>query len=88
VENQVATNYLEVRRALERNCAESPNLARQLSVLDGWQPIMGIPSTVFGGLRRMQNLTVNAETTIYTDSVYQNSIPTSNLDEKYIAPCT
>jgi hypothetical protein len=42
---------------------------------------------VFGGLRRMQNSTVNVESTIYTSSVRQNSVPMSSLGEKYIAPC-
>jgi hypothetical protein len=60
---------------------------RVMSVFDDRQLIMGFPGTMVGGLRRMQNSTVNAETTIYTCLVRQNSIPTSNLGEKYIAPC-
>jgi hypothetical protein len=42
--NQVATNGvdLEVYRALERNCAESPYLARQLSVFEDRQLITGV----------------------------------------------
>jgi hypothetical protein len=46
----------------------------RVSVFDDWQPVMGVPGTLFGGLRRMQNSTVNVETTIYTGSVRQNSI--------------
>ena len=63
-------NYVvEVRRDLDREVVESPYLARQLSVFDDWQPITGIPRTVFGGLRRMQNSIVNAKRrTIYTGS--------------------
>ena len=53
VENQVATNgvELEARRALEHNYAESPYLA--LSVFDDRQLVMGLPETMVDGLRRM-----------------------------------
>jgi hypothetical protein len=56
-------------------------------MFDDRQPITWIPEMVFGGLRRMQKSTVNAETMIYTDLVCRNSVPTSSLGEKYIAPC-
>jgi hypothetical protein len=59
-----------------------------VSVFDDRQPVTGVPATVFDGLRRMQNSTVNAETTIYTGSVRRNSVPTSSLGGKYIVPCT
>jgi hypothetical protein len=41
----------------------------------------GYPGWLFEGYRRMQNLMVNAETTIYTGSVRRNNIgvPTSSL---------
>jgi hypothetical protein len=58
-----------------------------LLVFDDWQPVPGVPGMVFDGLQRMQNSTVNAETTIYTGSVRRNSVPTSSLGGKYIAPC-
>jgi hypothetical protein len=43
VKNQVATNgiVLEARRALERNYAKNPYLARQLSVFDDRQLVTG-----------------------------------------------
>jgi hypothetical protein len=58
-----------------------------MSVFDDRQLITGLPRTMVDGLRRMQNSTVNAETTIYTSLVRQNSIPTSSLGGKYIVPC-
>ena len=62
-------HVVEVRRALNHEVAESPSLARQLSVFDDRQPVTGVPWTVFEGLRRTQNLTVNAKRrTIYTGS--------------------
>jgi hypothetical protein len=41
---------LEVHRALERNCVESPYLARQLSVFGDQKLIMGLPGTIVRGL--------------------------------------
>jgi hypothetical protein len=41
----------------------------------------------FGGHRRMQNLMVNVETTIYTGSVRQNSVLRPMWVEYYIALC-
>jgi hypothetical protein len=72
---------LEVHRALERNCAESPYLAHQLLVFDDRQLVTGLPGTIVRGHRHMQNSMVNAETTIYTDLVRRNSVdvPTSSL---------
>ena len=50
-------NYaVEVCQALDRKFTESPYLARQLSVFDDRQPVTGVPGTVFGGLRRTQEL--------------------------------
>jgi hypothetical protein len=43
-------------------------LAITLSVFDDWQPIMGVPGIVFGGLWHMQNSMVNIEIAIYTSS--------------------
>jgi hypothetical protein len=60
--------------------------SRRLSVFDDRQPITGICRMMFDGLRRMQNLTVNAETTNYTGLVCRNSVLTSSLGGKYIAP--
>jgi hypothetical protein len=38
------------------------------------QLVTGVPGTMFGGLQHMQNLTVNAEKTIYTGSVHWNGV--------------
>jgi len=65
---------LEVRRALDRKFAKSPYLARQPSVFGDRQLVTGVPGTMFGGLQHMQNLTVNAEKTIYTGSVHWNGV--------------
>ena len=54
-------HIVEVRQALDREVTESPYLARQLSVFDDRQLIMGVPKTVFEGLRRTLNSTVNAK---------------------------
>jgi hypothetical protein len=40
---------LEVHRALERNNAESPYLARQLSVFDDRQVVTRLPGTIVRG---------------------------------------
>jgi hypothetical protein len=50
-----------VRRALNREVTESPYLMRQLSVFDDRQLVTGLPGTMFEGLRRTQNSTVNAK---------------------------
>ena len=57
-----------------------------MSVFDDRQLVTGLPGTMVGGLRHMQNSTVNAETTIYTSSVCWNSVPMSSLGGKYIVP--
>ena len=44
-------HVVEVRRALKREFTESPYLARQLSVFDDRQLIMGVLETMFNGLR-------------------------------------
>ena len=53
---------LEVHRALERNYAEGPYLARQLSMFYHRQPATGVLGAVIcsEGYRRMQNSMVNA----------------------------
>jgi hypothetical protein len=58
-----------------------PYLARQLSVFGDRQLVTRLPGTIIRGYRRMQNLMVNAETTIYTGSVYRNNlgVPTSSV---------
>ena len=62
-------HVVEVCRALDREVAESPYLARQLSVFDDRQLVTGLPGTMFEGLRCMQNSIVNAKRrTIYTGS--------------------
>ena len=43
---------LEVRRALHVEDAESPYLARQLSVFGDRQQVTGVPGTCIGGLQR------------------------------------
>lgn len=40
---------------------KNPYLVRLLPVFDDRQHVTGLPRTVIGGLRRMQNLTVNAK---------------------------
>jgi hypothetical protein len=40
-----------------------------MSVFDDRKLITGLSGMIVGGLRRMQNSTVNAETTIYTSLV-------------------
>jgi hypothetical protein len=62
--------------------------SRRLSVFDDRQPVTGVSGMMFDGLRRMQNSTVNVETISYTGSVRRNSVPTSSLGGKYIAPCS
>jgi hypothetical protein len=52
-------HVIEVRRALGHEVTESPYLGCQLSVFDDRQLITGLPKTMFEGLRRMQNSTVN-----------------------------
>jgi hypothetical protein len=42
---------IEVHRAHEQKSAKIPYLAHQLSVFIDRQPAMGLPETVFGGLR-------------------------------------
>ena len=59
---------------IDRDYAESPYLARQLSVFDDRQVVIGLPRMMVGGLQYMQNSIVNAETTIYTGSVHRNSV--------------
>ena len=54
-------HVIEVRRPLDREVTESPYLARQLLVFDDRQLITGLPGTMFKGLRRTQNSTVNAK---------------------------
>ena len=54
-------HVVEVRRALDREVTKSPYLARQLSVFDDWQLIMGLLKMMIEGLRRMLNSTVNAK---------------------------
>jgi hypothetical protein len=49
-------------------------LAPSLSLFDDRQLVTGLPGMMVGGLWRMQNSTVNAEITIYTGSVRQNSV--------------
>ena len=49
-------HVVEVRRALDHEVTENPYLTRQLSVFDDRQPVTGVPGTVFGGLRRTQEL--------------------------------
>ena len=62
-------HVVEVRRTLDREVTKSPYLARQRSVFDDRQLVMGLPETMSEGLRRMQNLIVNAKRrTIYTGS--------------------
>ena len=45
-------HVVEVRRALDRKVAESPYLARQLSMFDDWQLITGLPRMMIEGLWR------------------------------------
>ena len=45
-------HVVKVRQALDRELTESPYLARQLSVFDGRQLVMGLPGTMFEELRR------------------------------------
>jgi hypothetical protein len=47
-----------VRRVLDRRVAESPYLARQLSVFDNRQLATGVPEAMFERLQRTQNSTV------------------------------
>ena len=54
-------HVIEVRRALNCEVTESPYLARQLSIFDDRQLITGLPETMFEGLQRIQNSTVNAK---------------------------
>ena len=54
-------HVVEVRRALDHEVAESPYLARQLSVFDDRQHVTGLPEIMFKGLRRTLNSTVNAK---------------------------
>ena len=62
-------HVIEVHRALDREVAESPYLARQLSVFDDLQLVTRLPRTMFEGLRRIKNLIINAKRrTIYTSS--------------------
>jgi hypothetical protein len=83
-EVDLADNVMLILRSLELSntiAPKSPCLARQLSVFGDRQLALGVPEAMFEGLRRMQNSTVNAETTIYTGSVCMNSVdvPTSSL---------
>ena len=60
-------HVVEVHRALDREVAESPYLARQLSVFDDRQLATGLPETMFEGIQRTQNSIINAKRrTIYT----------------------
>ena len=45
-------HVVEVRRALDREVAERPYLARQPSVFDDRQLVAELPGTMFEGLRR------------------------------------
>jgi hypothetical protein len=65
---------LEVRRALERNCAESPNLARQLSVFDDRQLVTGLSGTTVRGASAYAELDGERRDTIYTGLVRRNII--------------
>jgi len=53
----------------EKIMSSKPYLARQLSVFDDRQPITGVLGTMFEGLWRTQNSTINTKRrTIYADS--------------------
>jgi hypothetical protein len=65
-------NHVEVVMKEPQPAQAAPST--HLLVFDDRQVITGLPDMMIGGLRRMQNSMVNAETTIYTDSVRQNSI--------------
>jgi hypothetical protein len=53
-------HVVKVCQALDREVAESPYLARQMSVFDDRQLIMGLPRMMTGKLRRTLNSVVNA----------------------------
>ena len=54
-------HVVEVRRALNREVTESPYLARQQSVFNDRQLIVGLPGTMFEGLWHTQNSIVKAK---------------------------
>ena len=51
-------HVVEVHRALNREVASSPYLAHHLLVFDDRQLVMGVPGTMFRGLRCTKNLMV------------------------------